>query len=92
MDERSLEITGATLVALAGGMTAFLVMTDRGRHTLRSVGPALDDMSSTLQEVRSIVQKIDGVVQEAQAMVTEARAVLPSMKNADYPDDVPLGV
>ena len=92
MDEETREITGATLVALAGGMIAFFVMTDRGRHALRRVGPALDDVSHTLQEIRAIVKKIDGVVQEAQVMVTDVRAVLPSMKTADHPHDVPYGV
>ena len=92
MDDDTRAITGATLVALAGGMIAFLVMTDRGQHALHRVGPALDDVTRTLQEVREIVRKIDGVVQEAQAMVTDVREVLPSMKTAYYPDDVPYGV
>lgn len=92
MDEETREIAGATLVALAGGMIAFFVMTGRGRHTLRRVGPALDDVSRTLQEVREIVRKVDGVVQEAQALVTDARDVLPSMRTADYPEGVPYGV
>jgi uncharacterized protein YoxC len=92
MDEETQEIAGATLVALAGGVIAFFLMTDRGRHTLRSVGPALDDVSRTLKEVRAIVRKVDGVVQEAQALVTDARDVLPSMRTADYPEDVPYGV
>jgi uncharacterized protein YoxC len=92
VDDDTRAITGATLVALAGGMIAFLVMTDRGRHTLQSVGPALDDVSRTLQDIREIIRKIDGVVHEAQAMVTDVREVLPSMKTADYPDDVPYGV
>ena len=92
MDEETRAITGATLVALAGGIIAFFVMTDRGRHTLRRVGPALDDVSRTLQEVRSIVQKIDGVVQEAQATLADVRAALPSMLTADHPQDAPHGV
>ena len=92
MDEDTRAITGAMLVALAGGMIAFLALTDRGQRTLRHVGPALDDVSRTLQEVRSIVQKIDGVVQEAQATLTDVRATLPSTQTADYPHDVPYGV
>ena len=92
MDEDTQAIAGATLIALAGGMIAFLVMTDRGRHTLQRVGPALDEVSRALQDIREIVRKIDGVVHEAQAMVTDVRDVLPSMRTADYPDDVPYGV
>ena len=92
MNEDTRVITGATLVALAGGSMAFLAFTDRGRDALRRVGPALDDVSHTLQEIRSIVRKIDGVVQEAEATLTDVRAALPSTKAAEYPDDVPLGV
>ena len=92
MNEDTRVITGATLVAVAGGMMAFLVLTDRGQDALRRVGPALDDVSRTLQEIRSIVQKIDGVVKEAEATLTDVRAALPSMKTADYPRDVPYGV
>ena len=76
MDERDRVITGAALVLLAGGAIAFLALTDRGRSTLRRVGPALDDVSRTLEDVRSIVRKIDGVVQEAHAAVADLRAVL----------------
>jgi uncharacterized protein YoxC len=92
VDEDTQAITGAALIALAGGMIAFLVMTDRGRHALQRVGPALDEVSRALQDIREIVRKIDGVVHEAQAMVTDVREVLPSMKTAYYPDDVPYGV
>ena len=92
MEEETRVTTGATLVALAGGMIAFLVLTNLGRGALRRVSPALDDVSSTLQEVREIVHKIDGVVQEAQAMVADVRAVLPSTTTADSPYDVPHGV
>ena len=92
MDERTRVITGATLVGLAGGMMAFLVLTNRGRDALHRVGPALDDVSRTLQEVRSIVLKIDEVVQEAQATVTDVRAVLSSKRTPDDPHDSPYGV
>ena len=92
MDEETRVITGATLVAVAGGIMAFLMMTNLGRGALRGVGPALDDVSCTLQEVRTIVHKIDDVVQEAQAMVADVRAVLPSMRTTDSPHEVPYGV
>lgn len=92
MDEDTRVVTGATLVALAGGTMAFLAFTDRGRNALRHVGPALDDVSRTLQEIRSIVRKVEGVVQEAQATLADVRAAFPPMETADYPDDVPLGV
>ena len=76
MDERDRVITGAALVLLAGGAIAFLALTDRGRNTLRRVGPALDDVSRTLEEVRTIVRKIDDIVQEAHEAVVDLRATL----------------
>ena len=89
MDERDRVITGATLVLLAGGAIAFLALTDRGRNTLRRVGPALDDVSRTLEEVRSIVRKIDGIVQEAQTAVADLRAVLARDEPSVEPDASP---
>ena len=92
MDERDRVITGAALVLLAGGAIAFLALTDRGRNTLRRVGPALDDVSRTLEEVRSIVRKIDGIVQEAHAAVVDLRAAIardePSVESEASPQEV----
>lgn len=92
MDEQNRAIAGAALVALAGGMMAFLLLTDRGRDALRRVGPALDDVSRTLEEVRSIVRKIDDVVQEAQVTIADVRAAFSSMSTPDDPQDSPYGV
>ena len=92
MDEDTRVITGATLVALAGGMVAFLALTGRGRDALRQVGPALDNVSNTLHDIRAIVQKVEGLVQEAQATVTDFRAAFPSMNTPDDPQDAPYGV
>jgi len=92
VDERAQVITGARLVALAGGMMALLVLTDRGQSTLRRVGPALDNVSRTLQEVRSIIRKIDDVVQETQAAVTDVRAALSSTRISDDSQGSPYGI
>jgi len=85
VDDDTRLVTTATLVALAGGVIAFFALTDRGRNTLRQVGPALDDVSHTLEEVRTIVQKLDRAVQKANTMVTEIRDVMPSMATDDEP-------
>ena len=92
MDERDRVITGAALVLLAGGAIAFLALTDRGRNTLRRVGPALDDVSRTLEDVRSIVRKIDGVVQEAHAAVADLRAALARDEPSAEPEVSPQEV
>ena len=92
MDEDTRVITGATLVALAGGMVAFLAFTGRGRDALRHVGPALDDVSNTLHDIRAIVQKVEGLVRETQATVTDFRAAFPSTNTPDDPQDAPYGV
>jgi hypothetical protein len=76
-------ITAATLVALAGGVMAFFVLTDRGRHALRRVGPALDDVSHSFEDVRTIAQKLDRLVREAGAMVTDFRDVMPPTHGDD---------
>ena len=89
MNNDSRIITAATLVALAGGVMAFFVLTDRGRHALRRVGPALDDVSHSFEDVRTIVQKLERVVQEANAMVTDFRDAMPSMHDDDDPERPP---
>lgn len=91
MDDDPRLVTTATLVALAGGVLAFFALTNHGRHALRRVGPALDDVSHTLDEVRTIVQKLDRVVQEANDMVTEIRDVMPSTHIDDDQASPPYG-
>ena len=86
MNNDSRIITVATLVALAGGVMAFFVLTDRGRHALSRVGPALDDVSHSFADVRTIVQKLNRVVREASAMVTDFRDVMPSTDGDDDPE------
>lgn len=83
MDNDTRTVTTATLIALAGGVMAFFVLTDRGRDALRRMGPALDDVSHSFEDVRTIVQKLDRVVQEASAMVTDFRDAMPPMHADD---------
>ena len=92
MDDDPRLVTTATLVALAGGVLAFFVLTDRGRGALRHVGRALDDAAHSLEDVRTIAQKLDRVVQETNAMVTEIREAMPSMHIADDLESPPYGV
>ena len=83
MDNDTRTITTATLIALAGGVMAFFVLTDRGRDALRRMGPALDDVSHSFEDVRTIVQKLERVVQEANALVADFRDAMPPMHGDD---------
>lgn len=83
VDKDNRIITAATLIALGGGIMAFFVLTDRGRNALRSVGPALDDVSNSFEDVRKIVRKLERVVQEANTMVADFRDAMPSMHDDD---------
>ena len=89
MDKDARIITTATLIALAGGVMAFFVLTDRGRDALRRMGPALDDVSHSFEDVRTIVQKLERVVQEANTMVTDFRDAMPSMDDDDDQEHPP---
>ena len=82
-DDDARLIATATLVALAGGAIAFFAFTRRGRHALRQVGPALDNVWHTLDEVRAIARSLDRVAQEAGATVAHIRDAMPFMLKED---------
>jgi hypothetical protein len=63
----------ATLVgAVVGGGIGYLFFTGRGRHLLRQIEPALEDVARELNGFRGTVQKAAGVANEGWRLFTDA--------------------
>ncbi len=68
--------------AVIGGVTAYLVLTKRGRELCRQIGPALDDFARELNSFRLTAQKAAGVAKQGWRLVNEA---LDQHQNKRYP-------
>ena len=82
MGERARELTiVATGVAL-GAVSAYVLLTPRGRAMLYRLGPAMEEITEALAEIRRLIQRVDAAADEGRQVIHEVDGALQRLERS----------
>lgn len=72
MDDRQRGIVAAAVGAVLGGVAAYVLFTERGRHLRRELEPALEEFGHELMQLRGTVARAVGVASQGWHILDDA--------------------
>jgi len=77
-----LRIAGGVIVgAMIGGVAAHLLLTDRGRRSLRLLGPAIGEVSQAMRDVGQALDRLGHAMREGRLVARELRTTADEIRS-----------